>query len=283
MFLARKSPTLSLIRGLNDLVKVPKPPSRQDILSKFPAKSAAIFREAKLHANLESTPKFDELIRLHPDIWSIRPRLDVIQKNVKWQFYYKKVSYIHRLNRHEMPGGKGPRPWPQKGTGRARHRTRTSPIWIHGGKSHGPQNPRSFFHMINYPTRVNGLIHTLAVKFAQDDVHFVKSLDVPTKDGKWLEELIDERNWGISALIVDVQDVFPENITAAADQVRHINLMPAYGLNVHSMLKHKTLILTLDALNHIENKLLFALNRLDQQECNERNYDPKYSSRPNEI
>ena len=39
--------------------------------------------------------------------------------------------------------------------------------------------------------------------------------------------------------------------------------MPVYGLNVTSILKHKTLVLTIDAVNDIEQKLLFALRRND--------------------
>lgn len=53
-----------------------------------------------------------------------------------------------------------------------------------------------------------------------------------------------------------------------------MNLMPAYGLNVHSMLKHKTLVLTVDALNHIEDKLLLALNRPDLREQEKKNKNP---------
>ena len=42
--------------------------------------------------------------------------------------------------------------------------------------------------------------------------------------------------------------------------------MPVYGLNVTSMLKHKTLVLTVDAVSAIEEKLLFALRRMDVEE-----------------
>ena len=47
--------------------------------------------------------------------------------------------------------------------------------------------------MIPLHVRVTGLIYTLASKFAQDDVHFVKDLEIPTDDPKYLEDLIDER------------------------------------------------------------------------------------------
>ena len=60
-----------------------------------------------------------------------------------------------------------------------------------------------------------------------------------------------------------MSDVFPEKITAATEPIQHVNLMPCYGLNVHSILKHKTLILTVDAVNYLEEKLLFAMNRMD--------------------
>lgn len=53
----------------------------------------------------------------------------------------------------------------------------------------------------------------------------------------------------------------PRNITTATDELKHINLMPVYGLNVYSMLKHSTLILTLAAVDEIESKILYQLNR----------------------
>lgn len=55
----------------------------------------------------------------------------------------------------------------------------------------------------------------------------------------------------------------PRNITAATDQIKHINLMPSYGLNVYSMLKHDTLVLTRAALEHIETKLITHLHKND--------------------
>lgn len=55
----------------------------------------------------------------------------------------------------------------------------------------------------------------------------------------------------------------PRNITVATDNIKHINLMPVYGLNVYSMLKHNTLVLTISAARKIEEKLLYHLNRND--------------------
>lgn len=53
----------------------------------------------------------------------------------------------------------------------------------------------------------------------------------------------------------------PRNITVATDAIKHVNLMPVYGLNVYSMLKHDTLVLTRGAVDVIESKILTHLHR----------------------
>ncbi len=70
----------------------------------------------------------------------------------------------------------------------------------------------------------------------------------------------------MSTLFVDKTDEFPKNLTAATMTLLHVNMMPAYGLNVHDMIKHKTLVLTASAVHHIEERLLYAFRRLDTRE-----------------
>ncbi|KAK2575719.1 hypothetical protein KPH14_012108 [Odynerus spinipes] len=87
--------------------------------------------------------------------------------------------------------------------------------------------------------------------------------EIPSKESSYIEQLIEERNWGPSVLIVDSEDIMPTNLSVATDSLQHVNLMPVYGLNVYSMLKHDTLVLTQRAARLIEEKLLFQLNRAD--------------------
>ncbi|XP_065335252.1 large ribosomal subunit protein uL4m [Cloeon dipterum] len=200
------------------------------------------------------------ILELHPQVFGSMPRIDVIHKNVRWQTLYGRMDLRQAASRAELPGG-GRKPWPQKGLGRARHGSNRSPLFYNGGKAHGPRAPKSYFYMLPYDLRVLGLTTTLSVKLAQDDLHIVESLDIPTDDQQYIEELVQARMWGPSVLFVDEQDVMPENITKATENTRHFNLMPAYGLNVFSMLKHDTLVLTLAALNRIEHQLLLNIHR----------------------
>ncbi|CAG9861949.1 unnamed protein product [Phyllotreta striolata] len=215
---------------------------------------------------LESLDTIDQrklaLLELHPAVFAASPRIDVIQQNVRWQQLYRYVSYAHTKNKFEVRGG-GRKPWPQKGLGKARHGSIRSPLWRGGGVIHGPRSPTPHFYMLPFPKRLIGLTSMLSVKFAQDDLHIVDSLELPTDEPGYIEELVKSRLWGPSVLFINLEDIMPRNITVATEQVKHINLMPAYGLNVYSMLKHNTLVLTRAALDHIENKLLENLHMND--------------------
>ncbi|EDW77844.1 uncharacterized protein Dwil_GK24328 [Drosophila willistoni] len=223
-------------------------------------------RNANRQAWIENTDTVAErkvgLIELHPDVFAAQPRVDIIQENVEWQRKYRYVSMAHAKTRAEVRGG-GRKPWPQKGQGRARHGSIRSPLFKGGGVIHGPRSPTTHFYMLPFYKRVLGLTSTLSVKLAQDDLHIIESTDIPTTEPQFIKDLIDERQWGPSVLIVDKADIFPENICYATDELGFVNLMPTFGLNVYSMLKHDTLVLTVDAVKHLEQRLLYQLHRND--------------------
>lgn len=142
------------------------------------------------------------IMELNPRIFGTTPRIDIINKNIEWQRKYRFVSFAHAKIRMEVRGG-GRKPWPQKGLGRARHGSIRSPLWRGGGVVHGPRSPTTHFYMLPFFTRVHGLTSTLSVKLAQDDLHVVEDLEIPTDDSSYIKSLIEKRNWGPSVLIVD--------------------------------------------------------------------------------
>ena len=79
------------------------------------------------------------------------------------QMANSRVASAHTKTRGEVRGG-GKKPWKQKGTGRARHGSIRSPIWVGGGITFGPRSDRNFSKKINRKTKKAALDMVLADK-----------------------------------------------------------------------------------------------------------------------
>src|ERR1035437_5455453 len=91
----------------------------------------------------------------------------------------------HTKTRGEVRGG-GKKPWKQKGTGRARHGSTRSPIWVGGGIAHGPRNDKNFDRKINKKMKAKALFTILSKKFKDGEVLFVNEIKMSepkTKNG----------------------------------------------------------------------------------------------------
>jgi large subunit ribosomal protein L4 len=96
------------------------------------------------------------------------------------------ISSAHTKGRGEVSGG-GKKPWKQKGTGRARHGSTRSPIWVGGGVAHGPRNEKDYSVKINKKVRAKAFATVLSKKFTDGEVIFMDSLamtEPKAKDAK---------------------------------------------------------------------------------------------------
>jgi large subunit ribosomal protein L4 len=86
-----------------------------------------------------------------------------------------RAGTAHTKDRSEVRGG-GKKPWRQKGTGRARHGSRRSPIWVGGGVTFGPRSEKDYSVKINKKVRQKAFASTLSKKLAEGEVFFLESL-----------------------------------------------------------------------------------------------------------
>ncbi|XP_077118175.1 large ribosomal subunit protein uL4m [Ranitomeya variabilis] len=254
-------PNLILPPGLKDgPVKFQRPPvdlSRPvQRVCKVPVPPHLSARTVWLESLSEQEDEPTGLVQLHPDVFDVPPRIDVLHQVVTWQRNFKRISYAKTKTRAEVRGG-GRKPWPQKGTGRARQGSIRSPLWRGGGVAHGPRGPTSYYYMLPMKLRVLGLKTALTTKLTQNDLHIIDSTEIPSPDPQYLLDLINRRHWGESVLIVDANEDMSENILSATIDSKKINLIPAIGINVYSMLKHDTVLLTVRAVDFLEEKLLW--------------------------
>ena len=84
-----------------------------------------------------------------------------------------RVRTAHTKTRKEVRGG-GRKPWKQKGTGRARHASIRSPIWVGGGTVFGPRSRKE--RVVELPNRMAraALSGALAYHAQNKTLEFVK-------------------------------------------------------------------------------------------------------------
>lgn len=125
-------------------------------------------------------------VTLPETIFGVAWNQDLVHEVVVGMQANARTGTAHTKDRSEVRGG-GKKPWKQKGTGRARHGSRRSPIWTGGGVTFGPRNEKDFSVKINKKVRVKALATVLSKKFADQEILFVDSLkmDEPkTKEAK---------------------------------------------------------------------------------------------------
>jgi large subunit ribosomal protein L4 len=87
--------------------------------------------------------------------------------------------YAHAKTRGEVSGG-GKKPWRQKGTGRARHGSTRSPIWVGGGVAHGPNKEKNFDRKVNKKTKNTAIKTIISKKHKDGEVLLLNELDFTT-------------------------------------------------------------------------------------------------------
>ncbi len=157
----------------------------------------------------------------------------------------------HTKTRGEVRGG-GKKPWQQKGTGRARHGSTRSPIWVGGGVAHGPRNDKNFDRKINKKAKTTALYAVLSKKLKDGEILFVDALTFTAPKAKDAKATIMalSKVKGFEKLATK-----PKNAALIAVDKKYPELMKSFGnfgnvsveetrtINPLSLLNHKYLVI----------------------------------------
>ena len=116
-------------------------------------------------------------------------RADLVHQVVEGMRSNKRAGTADTKDRGEVSGG-GRKPWKQKGTGRARHGSTRSPIWVGGGVTHGPLSAKNYKRKISKKMRAEALFSVLSKKMKDGEILFVDSLLMPETKTKKAAEVM---------------------------------------------------------------------------------------------
>lgn len=129
-------------------------------------------------------------LNLPEKVFAAKWRPDLVHQVVESMRSNKRAGTADTKDRGEVRGG-GKKPWKQKGTGRARHGSSRSPIWVGGGVTHGPLSEKNYKRKISKKMRAQALFSVLSRKFKDNQILFVESFDLPSIKTKLAREVTE--------------------------------------------------------------------------------------------
>ena len=189
-------------------------------------------------------------IQLDDAVFGIEPRADILHRVVTWQLANRRGLARGARERSDV-NRTGKKFGRQKGGGTARHGDRRAPIFIGGGKAHGPR-VRMFTLGLNKKVRALGLKMALSSKAMGGNLLIVDNLDMGEgAKTQALQAKIGKLGFGKTVLVMD-GDALNVGFARASSNLIGINLIPAVGANVYDIMRHETLVLTRAAVEKLE-------------------------------
>ncbi|MBX3561294.1 MAG: 50S ribosomal protein L4 [Sphingomonas sp.] len=188
-------------------------------------------------------------LELNDAVFGVEPRADILHRVVTWQLEKRRGTARAARERSDV-ARTGKKFGRQKGGGTARHGDRRAPIFIGGGKAHGPR-VRDFDPSLNKKVRALGLRMALSAKARDGNLVVLDNLDLSEAKTAALQAQLGKLGLGKTALVID-GDALNVGFAHASANLREIDLLPAIGANVYDILNHETLVLTRAAVEKLE-------------------------------
>lgn len=189
-------------------------------------------------------------IELNDEVFNLEVKEYLLHDVVRMQRASRRAGNACTKTRVEVRGG-GAKPWRQKGTGRARAGTRTSPIWRGGGVTFGPK-PRDYSFKLNRKVKKQALAMAISARLQEGNLIVMDQFamdNIKTKDFVDVMKNLEVDNGLI------IQNDTNENLSKSSRNVNGFKVLGSEGLNVYDVLLHKMLIIVQPVIENLEQRL----------------------------
>jgi large subunit ribosomal protein L4 len=190
-------------------------------------------------------------IELAEEVFGLPVRRDILARVVNWQLAKRRAG-THKTKGVSEIQGTTKKPYKQKGTGRARQGSLRSPQFRGGAVIFGPV-VRSHAFSLQKKVRKLGLKTALSAKQGEGKLVVIDAASIGEAKTKALRARFETLGWD-SVLIVD-GPTLDQNFTRAARNLPRVDVLPQQGANVYDILRRDTLVLTREAVQHLEARL----------------------------
>jgi len=198
-------------------------------------------------------PKVKEM-GLPAEIFNVPLNTDLVHQIMVSQMGNRRISIAHTKTRPEVSGG-GIKPWRQKGTGRARHGSNRSPIWIGGGTTFGPRSEKDFSRVTPKKMKRKALFMVLSEKLRNEQLVVVDKLSIDEPKTKKALDFLNKNSIINESCLVVLSGMDQNSILAFANLPK-VKTIQAKDLNCLDLLNSKYLVIGKDGVEVIKNTFL---------------------------
>ena len=186
-------------------------------------------------------------IELNDAVFGVEVNEHLVHMAVVQQLANNRQGTQKAKTRAEVSGG-GRKPWRQKGTGHARQGSIRAPQWKGGGVVFAPV-PRDYSFKMNRKEKQAALKSVLSDKVAGGNLIVVDELKFDEIKTKNFVNVMNNLKV-VKGLVVLAEN--DQNVVMSGKNVADVNTTLVNAINVYDVLNAKTLVLTKDAVNKIE-------------------------------
>lgn len=176
---------------------------------------------------------------------------DLLYEAVRHYMAGQRSGNAKTKTRHEVSGS-GKKLWRQKGTGRARMGSIRSPLWRHGGTTHGPQ-PRDYSYKLPRKMLLGALRSALSAKLRDGELKIVQAFDLADHKTKAVAGVLEKLEAKKSVLLVDNSE--NTNLTRGSRNLQHVKLVASKDVNVYDLLGHERVLMSEAAARKLSESL----------------------------
>ncbi len=201
---------------------------------------------------LDKDNKKVETLELPDRIFKAKWNPELVKQALYVQVSNRHHPWAHTKDRSEVRGG-GKKPWAQKHTGRSRHGSSRSPLWIGGGVTFGPRNDRDYTRKISKKMKQGALFSLLSRKLKEDALKIVDSFDMEKPKTKSAANIF-KNIFKTSSSLVFVPAKGNRNAKLAARNIPKVKVLSSNALNISDSMDCKNVLFEKEAVLEFVNQ-----------------------------
>ncbi len=205
-------------------------------------------------------PTVDVINLENQKVGSVELSAEVFAADINEHLLYESVRHFmageragtaSTKTRHEVAGS-GKKLWKQKGTGRARMGSIRSPLWRHGGTTHGPQ-PRDYSYRLNKKMIQGALRSALSAKLRDGELRIVDAFSLADPKTKGFAAKLTKLKAAKTVLLVENAD--NKNLVLGSRNLEGVKLVSSKEVTTYDLLKYKNILLSKAAAEKLSEAL----------------------------